>query len=50
MEMIYNKRARKLTPLGCYSYWEFKEKSGLSNAEASSIWMDFKLGIDRVEK
>jgi hypothetical protein len=45
--MEYNKRAKKLTPLGCYSYDEFKEKSGLSNAEASSIWMNFKLGIDK---
>jgi hypothetical protein len=38
-----NKRTGKQTPLGCYAYNEFREKSGLSNEVASSLWMDFKL-------
>jgi len=31
-----------MSPLFCYTYNEFKKKSGLDNKEASSIWMDFK--------
>ena len=30
-----------MSPLFCYTYNEFKKKSGLDNKEASSIWMDF---------
>jgi len=34
-----------LPPMNCYSYDEFKKKSGFDNNKASSIWMDFKLKI-----
>ena len=40
---MVKKGFKAMSPLFCYTYNEFKKKSGLDNKEASSIWMDFKL-------